>query len=253
MIKFSANLGFLFKEFTLPEAIMQAKKYGFDAVECHWPYDISADEVKQALTKNNLEMLGLNTIRGQEGENGLSALVGREDEAQVAIDQSIAYADAIGCKNVHTMAGFAKGEQAEQTFIHNLQYACAKAKPLGITIFIEPLNHYDAPNYFLQTSSQAKTIIEKVGFDNIKLMFDCYHIQLMEGNLTHRLQELLPIIGHIQFASVPDRSEPHKGEINYSYIFEVIKKLGYDQPLGAEYKPSTTTIKSLEWLKIYKK
>ena len=146
------------------------------------------------------------------------------------------------------MAGFASGTAAHDTFVANLCYACDAAYLHGITILIEPLNHYDAPGYFLKTTDQARAIIAEVGKSNVALMFDCYHVQLMEGDLSHRLADLKPIIGHIQFASVPDRGAPDQGEINYAHIFEIISGLGYRAPLGAEYKPKVPTDDSLDWL-----
>lgn len=250
-MKFSANLGFLWTELSLPDAIRAAKTAGFDAVECHWPYDTPTDAVNQALQETGLTMLGLNTVRGDvsQGENGLLALPGREDDARAAINQAIDYAAAIQAPNVHAMAGFASGPQAHQTFINNLHYATQQAASKGITVLIEPLNGYDAPGYFLQTSTQAKAIIEAVNADNLKLMFDCYHIQIMEGDISRRLADLMPIIGHIQFASVPDRGEPDHGELNYQHVFTVLRELAYEKPLGAEYKPASTTEAGLHWMK----
>lgn len=250
MIKLSANLGFLWNELSLPDAIRAAKKAGFDAVECHWPYDTPVEDVNAALAETGLKMLGLNTIRGdlEKGENGLCALVGRQEKARAAIDQAIDYAVASNTPNIHVMAGFAQGEAAHNTFVENLKYACAQASTHNITILIEPLNKYDAPDYFLQNSTQAKVIIEEVGTDNIKLMFDCYHLQIMEGDISRRLVELKPIIGHVQFASVPTRQEPNQGELDYSHIFKVLFDNGFDQPIGAEYKPATTTEAGLGWL-----
>ena len=250
MTQFSANLGFLWNDLSLPDAIRAAKAAGFDAVECHWPYEVSAEEVKAALDETGLQMLGLNTRRGDVagGENGLSALVGRENDARAAIDEALEYAKAIGAPKVHVMAGFAKGEAAHATFVSNLAYACEVAKTQGTVILIEPLNHYDAPGYFLQKTDQAIEIIDEVGADNLALMFDCYHVQLMEGDLSHRLEALLPKIGHIQFASVPDRGAPDEGEVNYAYLFRLIESLGYKAPLGAEYKPGKPTDESLGWM-----
>ncbi len=248
MPKFSANLGFLWTELSLPDAIRAAHKVGFEAVECHWPYDTDPSLIKSALDETGLPMLGLNTVRGKEGENGLSALPGRETEARAAIDQAIAYATEIGAQNIHVMAGFAQGHEAEATFKANLTYACQQAAPHGITILIEPLNHYDAPGYFLSTSAQAKTIIEAVGQPNLKLMFDCYHLQIMEGDITRRLTDLMPLIGHIQIASVPDRAEPDHGELGHTHLFAHLDALGYAAPIGAEYKPKTTTDAGLGWL-----
>ncbi|WP_298970538.1 TIM barrel protein [uncultured Roseobacter sp.] len=255
MTRFSANLGFLWADRPLPDAIRAAKAAGFNAVECHWPYAVGAAEVAAALEETGLPMLGLNTRRGNldAGENGLSALVGREEEAREAIDEALEYAQQTGTGAVHVMAGFAQGDAAEACFTSALSYACTKAAPLGITILIEPLNHYDAPGYFLTTTEQARDIIEAVGADNLKLMFDCYHVQLMEGDLSHRLDALLPIIGHIQFASVPDRGTPDHGEVNFDHIFEVIAGLGYDRPLGAEYKPIAPTEQTLSWMQSLKR
>lgn len=248
MTEFSANLGFLWSELPLPDAIRAAKRAGFHAVECHWPYDHDAEAVRAALLETGLPMLGLNTSRGDVagGENGLSALPGRGAEARAAIDQAIAYARAIDCGAVHVMAGFAQGAEAARCFADNLRYACAQAPDL--TILIEPLNHYDAPGYFLATSEQAAQIIADLDLPNLKLMFDCYHIQLMEGDLTHRLDRLMPVIGHVQFASVPDRGAPDQGELAYAHIFGHLAQLGYVRPLGAEYKPGGPTEPTLGWM-----
>ena len=196
MTKFSASLGFLWGDLPLPEAIHAAKVAGFDAVECHWPYDVPATDTLAALNETGLKMLGLNTRRGNVGtsDNGLSAIPGREVEARAAIDEAITYAVVIGTPNIHVMAGFATGPDAHKAFVENLTYACGAAAPHGITILIEPLNRYDAPGYFLTLTDQAVALIEEIGAANLKLMFDCYHVQLMEGDLTHRIEKLLPII-----------------------------------------------------------
>ena len=248
-MQFSANLGFLWKELALPDAIRAAKAAGFDAVECHWPYAFDPALVKAALMETELPMLGLNTSQGDvaRGDNGLSALPDRITEARAAIDQAVAYAEAIGARNIHVMAGFASGAEAHETFVDNLQYASALAAAKGISVLIEPLNRYDAPGYFLQSTGQATAIIAEVGAPNLKLMFDCYHVQLMEGDLTHKLAQLKDHIGHIQFASVPDRGAPDHGEVNFDHIFHLIKELGYAMPLGAEYKPQGPTNLSLHW------
>ncbi|MEM0908318.1 MAG: TIM barrel protein [Pseudomonadota bacterium] len=249
-MKISANLGFLWTELTLPEAIAAAKAAGFDAVECHWPYDVPTGDVTAALNTSSLKMLGLNTRRGDttRGENGLAALPGRDADARAAIDEAIAYATAIGAQKVHVMPGFSAGPTAHKTFVENLAYAADKAAPHNITILLEPLNRYDAPGYFLSRTEQAAAIIADVATPNVKLMFDCYHVQLMEGDLTNRLLALMPLIGHIQFASVPSRGAPDGGEVNYTHIFKVIAAEGYTDPIGAEYKPAGNTEPTLGWL-----
>lgn len=250
-MKFSANLGFLWTDRALPDAIRAAHGAGFDAVEFHWPYDFSATDVQRALDETGLPCLGLNTRRGNvaAGENGLSALPGRATEARDAIDEALDYAATVGAARVHVMSGNASGTDARETLLANLAYACDRAESLGLGLLIEPLNRYDAPDYFLKTTAQAIDILDDLNRDAAALMFDCYHVQLMEGDLTHRLQSLLPRIGHIQFASVPDRGAPDHGEVNYAHIFDHIRRLGYTSPLGAEYKPEGDTDATLDWLR----
>lgn len=248
MTQFSANLGFLWADLPLPKAIAAAKAAGFDAVECHWPYETPEKETARALNETGLRMLGINTVRGKPGENGLAALPGREAEARAAIDQALTYAAAIDAEMVHVMAGFANGADALAVFVANLSYAAKRAAHLGITILIEPLNRHDAPGYFLRTTDQARDIIATVGERNLKLMFDCYHIGRTEGDVTTRFKALQPLIGHVQFASVPDRGTPDQGELDYSAIFGVLALAGWTQPLGAEYKPKGLTNDSLGWM-----
>jgi hydroxypyruvate isomerase len=246
--QFSANLGFLWADLPLPKAIAAAKAAGFAAVECHWPYNTPAEDTANALSETGLRMLGINTVRGKPGENGLAALPGRETDARAAIDQALTYAARIEAGMVHVMAGFASGADALAVFVANLSYAAKQAADLGITILIEPLNRHDAPGYFLQTTDQARDIIATVGERNLKLMFDCYHIGRTEGDISTRFNDLLPIIGHVQFASVPDRGPPDHGELDYRTIFASIAATGWNAPLGAEYKFNGPTSESLGWM-----
>lgn len=252
-MKFSANLGFLWADRPLPDAIRAAKAAGFDAVECHWPYEIPAARTRAALDETGLEMLGLNTRRGDVaiGENGLAALPGREAEARAAIDEALSYASAIAAGAVHVMAGNTSGPRARRTFCENLAHAC-DAAPEGVTILIEPLNPYNAPGYFLNGGAQAADIIREVGRPNLRLLFDFYHIQILEGDVTRRFEDLLPLIGHVQIASVPDRGAPDHGEIDFGYVLKRVAELGWDGPVGAEYLPGGGGAPDLSWLARYR-
>lgn len=253
-MKFSANLGFLWSGRTLPEAIRCASAAGFDAVECHWPYDTPSSETAAALVETGLVMLGLNTRRGNisVGENGLSALPGREAEARDAIDEAIAYASQTGARAVHVMAGNSSGPNARHAFVANLAYACQRASLHRLAILIEPLNHYNAPGYFLSSTALAADIIREVALPNLKMMFDCYHVQIMEGDVTRRLETLLPLVGHIQIASCPDRGTPDHGELNYEYVLRRIGEMGWREPIGAEYLPTNPTETDCGWLSHYR-
>lgn len=254
MVTFSANLGFLWADLPLPAAIRAAKAAGFDAVECHWPYATPPAEITAALKDTGLEMLGLNTPKsaGGIGRFGLSALPGHEALARAVIDQSLSFAAEIGARSLHVMAGMASGAAAQASFCAALSHACHQAQQGGMTILIEPLNRHDAPGYFLNSLAQAEEIITSVNHPNLKLMFDCYHVGRTEGDVIAQLQARLPLIGHIQFASIPNRKSPDQGTLDYTEVFAALDRLGWSRPLGAEYHPDGATGNSLDWMNKYK-
>ena len=249
MPTFSANLGFLWRELPLPDAIRAAARAGFAAVECHWPYAVSTADVREALDETGLAMLGINTPRGsREGDIGLAAIPGREAEARDGIDEAIGYAAEIGANHVHVMAGVAEGTEAEAAFADALEHACLAAAPNGLRIVIEPLNSKDNPGYALRTTDQAARIITVLDRPELAMMFDCYHVERTEGDVMARLERHIPLVGHIQFAGVPDRSTPDRGTLDYAAVFAAIDALGWTRPLGAEYRPEGPTGASLGWM-----
>lgn len=252
MARFSANLGFLWTELSLPDAIRAAAASGFLAVECHFPYDEDPGRVAAALEATDLPMLALNTVRGDvgAGDFGLAALPDRVDEARAAIDQALAYAARIGARSVHVMAGKTDDPRAPACFLDNLRYARDAARPQGIDLLIEPINQRDAPGYFLRTAEQAAEIIAELG-EGVRLMFDCYHTQITQGDLLRRVETHLPIIGHIQIAAVPSRAEPDDGEICYERLLTDIDSMGYQGYVGAEYRPRAGAEEGLGWMRAY--
>ena len=252
MPRFSANLGFLFTDRPELERVAAAAASGFKAVEMHWPYGVPASDMRSALAQSGVAMLGLNTPVGNAaaGDFGLGALAGRESEFRQALDQAVSYGAAIGASAVHCMAGVVPEgfAEAERIFVSNLRAAADMAGQASMTVLIEPINHRDKPNYFLHRIEQAASIIEQVGRSNVRVMFDCYHTQIMQGDLTRRLETYLPIIGHVQVAAVPSRAEPDEGEIDYREICRSLDRLGYDGWVGAEYKPRGKTEDGLAWL-----
>ena len=249
-LKFSANLGFLWADLPLPEAILRAHAAGFDAVECHWPYETRPEEIRAALQESGLPMLGLNTRRGdvEAGENGLCALPGREAEARDAIDEAVAYGVEIGARHVHVMAGNAEGLEARRVFTEAAAYAADVASVAGLRVVIEPLNPWDAPGYFLRSTDQAGTVLDEVGAENLRMMFDVYHVGRSEGDVIDPLRRHFGRIGHIQIASVPDRGAPDRGIVDYGAVFSRLREMGWAHPIGAEYRPEGAPEDSLGWL-----
>lgn len=254
MIKHSANLGFLWQQHDLLEGIKAAKTAGFDAVECHWPFEYSTQSVLDVLNETGLAMVGLNTYPGnrEQGDFGVCAHPNRIDEARASIDQAIDYAVRIKTPNVHVMAGKIPTEidqiLAKQVFVDNLIYAARRAKSHDINILIEPINRIDVPDYFVSDMFIAVNIVKAVNLPNVKIMFDCFHIQKVHGELKKHIEQNLALIGHIQIASYPNRHEPDEGDIDYVDFFNYIEQIGYNGYIGAEYNPRTTTDEGLDWL-----
>ncbi|WP_439529402.1 hydroxypyruvate isomerase family protein [Pannonibacter sp.] len=261
MLRFSANLGFLFTDRPLLNAVAAAARAGFDAVELHWPHvgpgAVPADELKSAAAEAGLPILALNTARGdvEAGDFGLSALAGRESEARAAIDAALAYASACGARAVHLMAGKADGPEAQAVFLANLCYALTSARPHGIRILLEPINSFDVPGYFVSTADRALALIEDTG-NEAQLMLDCYHVGRMGGDPATVLAGFFPKIAHIQIASVPDRAEPDTGTLAYPPLLEGLQRLGYTGFIGAEYRPRMSgaggTEAGLSWLAAFR-
>ncbi|MEI2417959.1 TIM barrel protein [Orrella sp. JC864] len=253
MPRFSANLGFLWPELSLPERIQAAARAGFQAIELHWPYDTPPEQVRQLCESLGLTLLGINTDPGDtaRGEFGLGALPGRQAQFQAAVDQSIAWARASGASAIHAMAGVvppAQREQAGAVFADNLRQAADKAAAYGLTLLLEPINPRDKPGYFYSTLAEAETVLQAVGRDNVRIMFDAYHVGVTEGDVLTRLARHLPRVGHVQIAAVPTRAEPDEGELRYEALFEALDKLGYAGWVGCEYKPRGDTDAGLAWL-----
>jgi hydroxypyruvate isomerase len=152
---------------------------------------------------------------------------------------------------VHVMAGIPGPGVAQTTaatvYAANLAWAAEQARAQGIRILIEPINHRDMPGFHLNTMAQGAAVVEAIGRDRVGLQFDIYHCQVTEGDVTKRMEALMPIIAHMQIADVPARHEPGTGELGWEYIFGRIESLGYTGWVGCEYRPAGETEAGLAW------
>ncbi len=255
MPRFSANISMMFTEVPFPERFAAAAAAGFEAVEIQLPYEFGTDEIAAELERHGLRLVLINTPAGDwvSGERGLAALPGKEAAFRAAFAEAIAYARALGVRQVHAMAGNAEGPIARDTYIRNLRNACDQAAEADVTVLIEPINTHDMPGYHLTTTDDAVEVIEAVAADNLGLQLDLYHCQMMEGDLARRVESLLPLIGHIQVAGVPGRHEPDNGEICYDYLFGLLDDLGYDGWVGCEYAPAGRTEDGLGWFRKWRR
>ncbi|MDE8348531.1 MAG: hydroxypyruvate isomerase [Acidocella sp.] len=253
MPKFAANLTMLFTELPFLERFAAAAQAGFKAVEFLFPYDHEPVTIHAALQANHLSLVLHNLPAGNwaGGERGIACAPERISEFREGVAKAISYAQALNCPQLNCLAGIVAPENAtiaHTTLVENLGFAAAALQKAGLILLLEPVNTQDIPGFFVNRSAQALAIINEVSAPNLKLQYDIYHAQIMEGNLSRTIETNLAAIGHIQLADNPGRHEPGTGEINYHYLFKKLDTLGYAGWIGCEYKPKSTTQAGLGWL-----
>lgn len=254
MPRFAANLSLLFTERPFLDRFAAAADAGFRAVEMLFPYAHPPETIAAALDRAGLALVLFNLPPGdwEAGERGLAALPGRESEIAAGIETGLAYALATGCRRVHLMAGIAERSDpaAGAAYENALATACGRLAPHGIAVMVEPINRRSMPGYFLDDVDEAARIVTRMraaGHANLFLQFDLFHAQIIHGDVTARLTRLLPLIGHIQVASVPERNEPGTGELDETFLFARLDALGYRGHVGCEYHPKAGTEAGLRW------
>lgn len=249
MPKFCANLSMMFTEVPFLDRFDAAARAGFEAVEFLFPYEHPPAALRARLDGAGLSQVLFNAPPGRWdlGERGTAGLPGRRDEFRDGVLLALDYAAALGCGLVHVMAGIPPAGVSPVTslglYVANLAWAAERAAEAGVRLLIEPINPRDMPGYLLNTTSQAAAVIGAVA--GLGLQFDIYHCQVSEGDIVRRMEALLPIIGHMQVADVPDRHEPGTGEIGWAHVFARMDGLGYASWVGCEYRPAGETLAGL--------
>jgi len=259
MIRLSANLSTMFTEFPFLGRFEQAAISGFKGVEFWFPYQWEMNEIAEQLNKQSIEVVLHNLPPGnwEAGDRGIACIPGREDEFRESVGLGIKYAKALGCQRLHCPVGIAPREFPEEiirrTLVENLRFAAEATEKEGIRLLIEALNNNQFPGFYLTHTQQAVGLINEVGSDNLRVLYDSFHMQIMEGNLTNTIQGNLSYIGHIQIADNPGRHEPGTGEINFQNLLRFIEEVGYDGWIGCEYIPLGATRDGLKWAEPYLK
>ncbi|HLB14744.1 MAG TPA: hydroxypyruvate isomerase [Burkholderiales bacterium] len=259
MPKFAANINFLFTEVDFLQRFAAARKAGFGAVEFPFPYPYEHAALAAAAKDAGVEVVLFNLPPGnwEKGERGIACHPDRIAEFRDGVAKAIAYARTLKCPRVNCLAGVAPKdadpERLRATFVENLRYAAAAFAKEGVTLVMEPINPRTIPAFYLNTTKQALDIMRAVGAANLKIQYDIFHMQIVEGDLAKTIEANLANIGHIQFADVPDRHEPGTGEVNFDFLFDWIDRVGYPGWIGAEYVPAKGTVASLGWLKRHSK
>ena len=254
MPQFAANLTMLFTELPFLDRFAAARKAGFKAVEFLFPYAWPAQQIKDLLDANQLQLVLHNLPAGDwdAGERGIACHPNRVQEFREGVTQAIAYATTLGVKQLNCLVGKlpsnASSLEIDQTVIENLRFAASALREHDIALLIEPINTFDIPGFYLSRTQQALDLIEKVGADNLFVQYDIYHMQRMEGEIAATLSKHLSRIRHVQLADNPGRNEPGTGELNYRFLFQHLDAIGYTGWIGCEYKPLGKTEDGLGWI-----
>lgn len=254
---FVANLSFLFTEKPFMVRFVAAKTVGFDKVEFMFPYDYDLDEIKSQLNSLGLELVLFNLPAGDwgNGERGIAINPDRKNEFRAGVGKAIEVAQKLGVKQVNCLVGIRTPGTEESelwtTLVENISYAADQLQEQGIRLLIEPINHYDIPGFFLNTTDQVLKLIKEVKRPNVFLQWDIYHASREDEDLLKILSDSISHIGHVQIADQPGRNQPGTGVIDFQSLFAELKKAGYSKAISLEYVPNPNTETSLEWVKNY--
>ncbi len=254
MLRFAANVSMLFAEAPFLDRFARAARAGFAAVECQFPYEAPAGEIRARLDDLGLAMVLHNLPAGDwaAGDRGLACLPNRVDEFRAGVARAIAYAHALGVPQVNCLAGIAPPdadpEVLRRTLVDNLRFAARAFASEGLRLLVEPINTFDMPGFFVHRTAQAVALLDDVGEPNVFVQYDAYHMQRMEGALAATIERYLPRIAHVQVADHPGRHEPGTGEIPFDALFAELERLGYAGWIGCEYRPAGRTEDGLHWL-----
>jgi hydroxypyruvate isomerase len=243
-MRFCANISVLFTEVPLLKRFAAARSAGLSAVELWWPRGEDLDAVAEAAAGTEVVLLNFDAGDMPAGDRGLASDPARRDEFRANVPVALDLADRIGATRLNALLGFGDLDLARE----NVRYAADAAAEHGADVMIEAVNTFENGPYLVHTTRAAAEFIRSVGRDNVRLQYDAYHMQRMEGNLTATIAEHLELIGHIQIADSPGRGEPGTGEIDYEYVLRRIDELGYAGWVGLEYKPTRSTVESLDWM-----
>ncbi len=246
-MRFSANTGFLYPELGFLERIRAASRDGFDAVEFHDEGQrVDRAALRAVLAETGLPVAGLNVAMGPT--SGCAAIPGEAARARREIEAAIELADDVDAAAVHVLAGRTKAMGARDAFLESLAFAIAATER---TILIEPLCAAKMPDYFLNDLDEAARLVDELGSPRARILFDCFHVETQHGETLARFRAHAHRIGHVQIASVPERTEPRAGEgagaLDYGALLPAFVAEGYAGPFGAEYVPTLSGADAFAW------
>ena len=245
-MKFSCCIEMLFLEYNFIKRFSKAKEAGFEYVEW-WNWDNKdTTEIIKALKDTELKVAAF------QG-NSAGRMVDKRDQVKYLDDvkKGIEIAYEIGAMNAFLMSDILQEDRTvlpmerpvsdlekRESTVSMLRTIAPIAESAGVTMVIEPLNTIvDHKGYSLYHTAPAVKILKEVDSKNIRLLYDAYHMQIMENNICENIKEYHSFFGHFHIADVPGRNQPGTGELNYINILKTLRDTGYDRVVGWEFEP----------------
>ena len=250
----SAHIGYLFTERPLPERIAAARAAGFAAVEHPAPYAVPAAEMARLLEASGARytQFGLRSGDAAAGEKGIAIFPGRRADFAASLEEGLAYAEAIGVKLLHAMAGVlpeaARRPSHWECYVESLARAARAAAPRGVTILVEPMSALAVPDYYIATPERAAEAIAQAGEPNLGLLLDVYHTAAAGLDIGATIRRFAPHLSHVHIADYPGRHEPGTAGLDFAAIERALAEAGYRGALGCEYLPRGRTEDGLGWI-----
>lgn len=261
-MRYDVNLSILFTEFDVLDRPAAAKAAGFDAVEFWWPFpaavpsDAEVDRFVAAIDDAGVALVGLNFFAGDmaAGERGVLSDPARSREFAENVDVAVGIGERLGCRAFNALYGNridgVDPTVQDATATESLVHAAQALTRINGTVLIEPLS--GSPRYPFATAGEVLALIDRLqgsaGVDNLRLLFDIYHLTVNGDDLDAVLDTRPEEIGHVQIADAPGRQEPGTGEIDFAHYFDRLRAVGYPGHIGLEYRPSGASVDSFGWI-----
>lgn len=261
-MKFSCCIEMIYTEYPFLERFKKAKEAGFDFVE-FWNWDNKdIDAIEKTIQETGI---GVATFQGS-----IRGVMVDKNDREVYIEDlktSIKMAQRLGAKAIFCMSDILQEdrsvkprsydispEEMRTNTVSVLKELAPVAEAAGITLVIEPLNTLvDHKGYSLHSSAEGVAIVKEVNSPAVRLLYDAYHMQIMEGNIIDTIRNDWQYFGHFHIADVPGRHQPGTGELNYTNILKELKRSGYQGIVGFEFEPTQNSdVVAAETLKALK-
>ena len=257
MIKVDALIDLFFKELPFEKRVEKIAKCGYKYIETWGGGDAEIlKKMGDAGKQCGVELVSI--VMNFANEDGVAPI--RKENLQSFIEQMDRYSDnalAAGCGQGIVTTGQSVGGRNYQeqriALIHAVREAGKKVAKKGFRLNLEVLNtEVDHPGYFLDCPQEGVAIVKEIALDNVRMLYDVYHMGIMAGNMTVFVEQNIGWIGHFHSAGIPGRHELFNGETNYPFILDKIEKAGYRGYFGLEYMPllpcPETLVKTMEYL-----